>query len=55
MGGQGSEDVEHEVRAVAVQDGELGLRPHVLEDAPVVGLAEAPVLVLGVQVACSPP
>src|SRR4029453_2167966 len=27
MGGQGSEDVEHEARAMAVQDRELGLRP----------------------------
>jgi hypothetical protein len=34
---------------VAVKDGELGLSAHRLEDAAVVGLAEAPVLLLGVE------
>jgi len=35
--------------AVAVENGELGLRPHRFEDTAVIGLAEPPVLLLGVE------
>src|SRR6185436_4223664 len=47
--GHGGQPVEHEALAVAMEDGELGLRPHRLENSPVVRLAEALILFLAVE------